>query len=147
LRAADLNLRRGNRDVRLFEVGSVFLPREAGVAPDEPLRLGLVWSGSGEPHHWSRATREVDIHDVIGVAEHLLSTVRPGSDWRRTGEAQPAFHPSHSVSWSAPDGTTVAWGGALHPELQADLDQRVFLLELARQRDSRVSSRSPACPR
>lgn len=131
LRAVDLNLRRGSRDVRLFEVGRVFNGRTANEAPDEPLRLGLAWCGSGEPRHWSRAARDVDLYDVIGVAEHVLGGLRPGHVWERRADALEAFHPAHSVRWVSPAGTKLGWGGALHPSMQRELDQELFLLEIA----------------
>jgi phenylalanyl-tRNA synthetase beta chain len=131
LRATDLNLRRGNRDVRLFEVGGVFLAGAAEAAPTELPRLGLAWSGSGEPAHWSRPPREVDLFDAIGVVELVLGALRPGHAWTRHDGALAAFHPARSVRWASPDGTAIAWGGALHPELRRGLDQEVFLLELA----------------
>ena len=131
LRALDLNLRQGSRDVRLFEVGRVFHASTDGRAPDEPLRLGLAWSGCAEPRHWSRVDRDVDLYDVIGVAEHLLDTLRGESEWMRGQPSLAALHPARSLLWSAPDGRDVAWGGGLHPEIQQRLDQRVFVLEVA----------------
>ncbi len=130
VRAVDLNLRRGTRDVRLFEVGRVFLSRGPDLGPDEPLRLGLAWCGAGEPRHWSRPTREVDLYDIVGVGEHVLNGLRPGASWDRAAGAKPAFHPGRSVHWNAPDGTPVAWGGAVHPQLRRQLGEDVFLLEL-----------------
>ncbi len=130
LRAVDLNLRRGNRDVRLFEVGRVFLSPGPELRPDEPLRLGLAWCGAGEPRHWSRPTRNVDLFDLVGLGEHVLNGLWPGSAWERAAGARPAFHPGQAVHWSTPDGTPVAWGGAVHPELRRLPGEDVFLLEI-----------------
>jgi phenylalanyl-tRNA synthetase beta chain len=131
LRAVDLNLRRGNRDVRLFELGRVFHASGSNGAPHEPLRLGLAWCGSGEPRHWSRAGRDVDLFDVIGVTEHVIRALTPGHNWMRYSDALSAFHPARSVRWASPEGATVAWAGALHPALQRELDQELYLVEVA----------------
>jgi phenylalanyl-tRNA synthetase beta chain len=131
IRSADLNLRRGNRDVRLFEVGRVFDAQRAGEAPHEPVRAGLVWSGAGEPRHWSRPERAVDLYDLMGVAEQLLASLAPGRAWRTTPASLTAFHPGRAAQWSDERGNVVAWGGALHPELGDALDQELFLLELS----------------
>ena len=48
------NLRRGTRDVRLFEIGRVFL--SAAGAPREERRLGLLLTG-GANTHWSDERR------------------------------------------------------------------------------------------
>jgi len=130
LRAVDLNLRRGTRDVRLFEVGRVFIGRGPGEFPDESLRLGFAWSGAAEPRHWSRKFREVDLYDVIGVVEHLLGDLHPDPLRTTSPGAPPAFHPGRSLTWRNPDGVVVAWGGALHPERQAEIDQPVYLAEV-----------------
>jgi phenylalanyl-tRNA synthetase beta chain len=131
VRAVDLNLRRGSRDVRLFEVGRVFHASQGAESPDEPLRLALAWSGCAEPRHWSRIERNVDLYDVIGVGEHLLDTLRGGHEWVRGEPTLAALHPGRSLLWSAPDGRDVAWAGALHPEIQQRLDHEVFVLEVA----------------
>jgi len=131
LRALDLNLRRGSRDVRLFEVGSVFIGGAGGTAPDEPTRIGVAWSGRGEPGHWSRDARPVDLYDVMGLTEHLLRALRRGGPWSRGPAELAALHPARGIRWSAPDGSIVAWGGVLHPALQRELDHEVFLLEVA----------------
>ena len=131
VRAADLNLRRGSRDVRLFEVGRVFHASPGAESPHEPLRLGLAWSGCGEPRHWSRVDRDVDLYDVIGVTEHLLDTLRGEREWVRREPSLAALHPGRSLLWSTPDGGEVAWGGGLHPEIQQRLEHEVFVLEVA----------------
>ena len=142
LRALDRNLRHGTDTVRLFEIGTVFRSGGATAAPEEPTHLGIVWSGAGEPPHWSRPERPVDIHDVMGVAEHVLVELRPGHSWSRVpGRTPSAFHPARSLRWLAPSGRSVAWGGALHPELQRDLDQEVFLVELALDRLAELEPR------
>jgi phenylalanyl-tRNA synthetase beta chain len=131
LRAVDRNLRRGNGTVRLFEIGSVFLRDSGSAAPTEPAHLGIAWCGSGEPPHWSRPDRPVDLHDVIGLVEHVLDELRPGYPWNRSaGGTPPAFHPARSLHWRSSSGSPVAWGGALHPELQRELDREVYLLEV-----------------
>jgi phenylalanyl-tRNA synthetase beta chain len=130
LRAVELNFRRGNRDLRLFESGRVFLAGSAGEFPREPLRLGIAWSGCGEPRHWSRGTRDVDLYDLIGTVERLLATLAPESGWERRAGGPAAFHPAQSVRWETSGGAGLAWGGALHPERQARFDQPVFLAEV-----------------
>jgi len=132
LRAVDFNLRRGARDVRLFECGHVFLPGGRGEFPTESARVGIGWTGAGRPRHWSQPDREVDLLDTMGVVEHLLASLRPGTALRRERCEQSAFHPGKSSLWRGPDGRPFAWAGALHPELQHEheLGQPVFLAEI-----------------
>ncbi len=143
VRAVDLNLRRGARDVRLFEVGRVFHSRGSDLGPDETLRLGLAWCGAGESRHWSRPDRPVDLFDIVGVGEHLLNDLVPGSHWERAAGARPTFHPGRSVHWRAQTGVLVAWGGAVHPRLRRELGEDVFLLEVELAALADAPTRSP----
>lgn len=128
VRCADRNARRGAEDVRLFEVGGVFVERPEGRMPLEPLRAGIVWAGAGEPRHWSRTPREARFHDLAGVVEAALAGLRPGSAFRRGKTDIPALHPVRSAGWRGPDGRIVARGGELHPGLSGALDLRADLL-------------------
>src|SRR6185503_5077912 len=58
LRVVDTNRRRGAADVRVFEVGRVFLGVPGGF-PDERARVALAWSGSAFPRHWNGPARPV----------------------------------------------------------------------------------------
>ena len=53
-RRAEFNLSRMEGNVRLFEIGSVWLPGE-GAMPNEELHLGVVVMGRRQPAHWSDA--------------------------------------------------------------------------------------------
>ena len=143
LRATELNLRRGTRDVRLFECGHVFLPREPAGPPLEPAHLGIAWAGCPAPGHWSRSGRELDLYDVMGLVERVLCGLRPGIELTRDRPAGPAgFHPLNGFCWRAPDGEALAWGGTLHPEIQQRIDAPVFLAEI----DLDAVGRIPATP-
>ena len=56
------NRRHGQRDVRLFELGTRFA-RDEG----ESRALGLAWTGGAAPEHWSGRPRSVDFFDMKGV--------------------------------------------------------------------------------
>ena len=60
------NRRHGQRDVRLFELGTRFV-RRAG----ESRTLSLAWSGAATAEHWSGRARQVDLFDVLGVVQEL----------------------------------------------------------------------------
>jgi len=58
------NRRRGQDDVQLFELGTVFT-----MAAGERRTLGLAWTGSGARQHWSGSTRAADFFDIKGAVE------------------------------------------------------------------------------
>ena len=60
------NRRHGQREVRLFELGTRFV---AGAGERRALALG--WLGATTPEHWGTRARNVDLFDLKGVAEML----------------------------------------------------------------------------
>jgi phenylalanyl-tRNA synthetase beta chain len=110
----ETNLRTGRRDVRIFELGRVFLP--GGERPAEERRLGLLLSGAAAPSHWSEEPRRADFYDVKGLLEAVWARLG-AEDLEFTNQDVPALlHPerSASVRWR---GRVVGYAGALHPEL------------------------------
>jgi phenylalanyl-tRNA synthetase beta chain len=116
LRALGHARRHGERDVRLFAVGALFLSSE-GPLPDERLAFAAVLAG--ERHGWLDKPEGVDVWDGKGLAEGLVSrmlrrdaTVRPaGAD-----ERPPRLHP-RGAAWIEVDGKRVGSLGPLHPDV------------------------------
>jgi phenylalanyl-tRNA synthetase beta chain len=132
LRSADLNLRRGTADVRLFEAGRVFLPRTSGGFPEERSRVALAWAGARSPRHWSGPMEGVDFADAAGIVDAVIGSLLPGIAWERVPAEIPGFHPGRSAAWTRPASEPVAWCGEVHPDLARalDLSARVFLAEI-----------------
>jgi phenylalanyl-tRNA synthetase beta chain len=66
------NFNRRNMDLRLFELGRVFIKEEGRQLPREPLRLGLVMTGRRFPIHWEGGQARVDFYDLKGLVEEIL---------------------------------------------------------------------------
>jgi phenylalanyl-tRNA synthetase beta chain len=130
--ATAANLRRGVDDVRLFEVGRVFLPRERGAFPREPLRAGVAWAGASASRHWSAPARGVDLWDVAGAVEAVLHLLRPRGEFLRRGADRACFQPGRSIAWTLPSGELVAWSGQLDPSRGAALESPapIYLAEI-----------------
>lgn len=130
--AAASNLRRGVEDVRLFDVGRIFLPRERGAFPEERVRAGIVWAGAAAGRHWSAPVRAVDLWDVAGTVEAVLHLLRPQGRWERGRSARACFQPGRSIAWSVPGGPTVAWCGQLDPARAGALESPspIYLAEI-----------------
>jgi phenylalanyl-tRNA synthetase beta chain len=65
------NLRREQRDVRLFEIGARF-SRSTG----EQRVLACAWAGLVGGDHWSGGTRAVDYFDLQGVVDRLCNALK-----------------------------------------------------------------------
>ncbi len=73
------NLRHAD-DVRLFEIGFVYVPRSGEKLPDEPRRLALALTGSRRPEFWSDSSnagkdskQPLDFFDLKGIVEALVA--------------------------------------------------------------------------
>ncbi len=78
LRRVEHNFSRGQRDVRLFELGSVFSPGGEGEAPREETHLALVMTGARRPLHWEERGADLDLWDLKGILRRILPAARVG---------------------------------------------------------------------
>lgn len=131
LRRLELNFARGRRDVRLFEVGTVFRYAEDPAGPDpkspgierfaEAGRVGLILTGGRTPSHWSDGGEapDVDLWDLKGLAEEIATTlvggiVVPGAP-PGAGRFRPVTWISDASFRIERDGEAVGWAGAVRP--------------------------------
>ncbi|MBZ5639435.1 MAG: phenylalanine--tRNA ligase subunit beta [Acidobacteriia bacterium] len=132
LRSADLNLRRGAADVRLFEIGHVFLPRDMAGFPDEPSRVAIAWVGARSPRHWSGPSESVDFPDAAGIVDAIIGALRPDLPSERAPAGLCGLHPGRSTAWTGEAGDAFAWCGEVHPDhaRALGLPPRVFVAEV-----------------
>lgn len=78
LRRTELNMSRGVRDVRLFEIGTAFAPAGEGARPAESARVAAALAGAREPGHWSRPPEPFDVYDAARLLEIVARAAYPG---------------------------------------------------------------------
>ncbi len=124
------NLSYRTRDLRLFEVRPVFLPRAGEELPDEKLRLSAVVCGRREPDGWAQGGEAVDFFDLKGLAEELMERFQVGKiTWVPDG-GEVFLHPGKSCAVYR-DDCLLGTLGEVHPRVcQAyDIDLPLFLLD------------------
>jgi phenylalanyl-tRNA synthetase beta chain len=103
----EFNFTRGNRQVRLFELGTAFAAGD--LPPVESSRLALALSGARVPPHWSAPSPALDIWDLKGVLEELAAEL---SLRLETGDAGAWWiEPAQALRLSDANGRLVGWGG------------------------------------
>ncbi len=124
LRNLEYNFARGARDVRLFELGTVFHSGQVGEPPREDLHVSFVVTGRSEPEHWSGAGRALDYSTVRGLVETVLAI----SGWEDAAIGGPAgaatkgsgdgamFLPEFSIDLRSKDGSTTGAAGQVRPD-------------------------------
>lgn len=126
-------------DIRLFEVGKIFLQEREGVQPTERMFLSAVISGQrypqAEPLYFSGETS--DFYDVKGLVANLLTTLRveegePGTMFTCQPETLPPYCDPQQAVRITPQKTNVGSLGAVHPETLKSfgLKQPVYYVEI-----------------
>ena len=129
------NLRHGNADVAVFEVGKGY--GMVSGAPREWWRLGLALTGAADVPAWNRPRREADLDDAKGAIALIAGLIGAGEPVYRPLTTEPILHPGRSATVEAAfeDGQPALTGavGELHPRLAEawDLRGRVIVAELS----------------
>jgi phenylalanyl-tRNA synthetase beta chain len=133
------NRSRGMPDVRLFEIGAIYLdaprpdePRAVQPLPEERTMLGALLTGALRPPSWREpAPPRADFYAAKGVLEAVLRAIRADAAYEPARE--PFLHPGRGARVLI-GGEPAGWLGELHPAVAAgwDVEQAAgFELELA----------------
>lgn len=122
------NWSRGRRDVRLFEVGTVFSrpPGRGGEVLEEP-RFAFVVTGAIRPGHWSGEARDCDLWDAKGLVEEICATLglgEPGPSEETSGPTDgPGLPPFEPEAWLGAERLAIrgadglaGFAGAVRPQ-------------------------------
>jgi phenylalanyl-tRNA synthetase beta chain len=118
-------------DVRLFEIGPVYWPRQGEKLPNEPRRLALVLTGQRRVEFWAEgspaAAEPLDFFDLKGIVQAMIDDLHLSQvTFRASGAAY--LHPGRSATLLL-GGRPMGDFGQLHPKLNAfyGLGDRVIL--------------------
>jgi phenylalanyl-tRNA synthetase beta chain len=136
-----LNLSRGNHDLAVFEVGSVFLANPDGPLPYERRTAAGVLCGRGPS--WMGSAAALDFFDAKGIVETLVGALTgrvrgAGSSLWSPAETAPVrdvpyLHPGVSAEIVLRGATgRVGVVGEVHPEVRTrfDIGKACFVFEL-----------------
>ena len=116
LKSLKLNLNRRNEDVRLYEVGRVFLPCGHCELPEERMRLAAVMTGARSPKSWYRDGEAADFFDIKGAAQGLLTAL--GMRDVSFDDIQTPWLQAGQSAWIMVGDKTLGPVGTLRPELR-----------------------------
>jgi phenylalanyl-tRNA synthetase beta chain len=119
LTALATNQKFGAEAVRLFEVGRVYLPREADLPQERETVAAVLWGGAGEVS-WAGGQAGADFYEAKGLAGTLLDRLGAGSIDFVPAE-EPFLHPSWQAAITA-GGQVVGVLGQVHPNSADTLD-------------------------
>src|SRR5713226_747044 len=112
VRRIEYNWANRNRDIRLFEVGTVFRKGTGAGAPEEWTSVAGVLTGARRPPHWSEGAKlpDMDIWDLKYHFELAVAAAAPGCRVEHAKRAE--------VRWVAVQrgGELVGWAGLLEAD-------------------------------
>ncbi len=130
LRTIQTNFNAGNKDLKLFEAGKVYLPVSGKSLPDERSFVGAAATGASQPIGWRTPPAATDFFDLKGVAEAVLKSLGCASaQWMKASEK--GFHPGVCAEIVV-GGRRVGRIGEIHPDLlrKYDFGQKVCVFEI-----------------
>jgi phenylalanyl-tRNA synthetase beta chain len=126
MRNVSLNLNRQIGDVRVFEIGRIYIPEENGL-PKEITNLVVAATGKRQQELWEKA--EFDFYDLKGVLERIfeLHSLVKGLRFEQTKQVG-FLHPGKSSKVLIQD-EEIGILGQLHPEIseKMDISQGVYV--------------------
>ncbi|MBI3894897.1 MAG: phenylalanine--tRNA ligase subunit beta [Acidobacteria bacterium] len=155
LAAVQWNLNRGQKSVRLFEIGSVY--RREGDGFQEPAVLGIAATGDRVEATLGNPARAFDFYDLKGDLEQLAELFAVAS-YDFDSENLPGYYRGGSRARLVAEGKTMGQLGELDSEVAArwKFRQPVYIAEVSleslyewnlRSRQAQLLSRFPAVER
>lgn len=116
--------RRGERNARLFAIGSVFLEaRDQGLLPDERCGIAVVLAGSRDAY--LERAGSFDVYDAKGIATEITERVARRSDYRVGSlpiDRRPRMLHPRAAGEIVIGDRAVGRFGLIHPDVVDDLD-------------------------
>jgi phenylalanyl-tRNA synthetase beta chain len=133
LGAMGRNLSQQNRDLKLFEVGMIFLSNGQDQLPDEFEMAAGLWTGARQPASWFARETSCDFYDLKGVVEALAAGLGvTGLRFRAAADDACEYtRPGHTAILYAGEAE-LGIIGEVHPDVSRayGLKQTAFIFEL-----------------
>jgi phenylalanyl-tRNA synthetase beta chain len=131
LHTAKTNSHRQNLNMKIYELGRIFFPREGEGLPEEVESLAGLLSGLREEESWAKPKGECDFFDLKGALEALFEGLGISGVQFFPDSRLPFLHPGRACRLKT-GGEQVGVMGEIHPNVSElfDLKQKGFLFEL-----------------
>ncbi len=127
------NISQQSRNLKIFELGNVFISNGCDVLPDEIEMLAGLWTGLRHDVSLYSQDTACDFYDLKGIVEALFSELHIKNPvfTKNTGVLSPYLKPGYSASIICSQND-IGQIGQLHSEVLAsfNIKQEVFVFEL-----------------
>ena len=148
IRVIDRNIRVQQTDLRIFEIGKIFLKvnSEQSFIPGYTEKEHLIFALTGYhyPKHWGVKRRPYDFFDAKGMLEHLIKLLHLADVQLRPFVDLPFYYTGNALQavWNDEEIGSV---GELHPDLlrRTEIQQPVFIGLLYLDKIASIPRRQP----
>lgn len=123
LDVASYNQKRKQKQIHLFEIGTLYLTSEKQITvqPQEEVALAIVLAGERQQLQWNVNAAAIDFYDIKGVIDGLFSYLGLCKQIRYVADGPQGLHPGRSASiylCGKEDEQYIGFIGQLHPDVQ-----------------------------
>ena len=133
IEAAVYNIARQVKNLKLFEIGKIFIKSDRQDLPLEPEILAALWTGARNDVSWHSREIPSDFYDIKGVAEGLIHALKIEKlrFTKMPAECCDYTRPGYTAQILAA-GLQVGLVGEIHPRVRGnfDLKQTAYIFEL-----------------
>jgi len=125
------NVNAGSPDLKLFELGKIFIAAGEGELPREVDKIALLLTGSRYGENWHFQSLTADFYDIKGALETLAGALRVGGMRCEAAPDIAWLHPGRAARVFVGEREIGSFG-ELHPDAagRMDLRGRAFVLEV-----------------
>ncbi|MGV8058695.1 MAG: phenylalanine--tRNA ligase subunit beta [Smithellaceae bacterium] len=117
------NTNNGCFNLKLFEMGRIFLSRGEGNLPEEKNILSGLLSGTIGEDLWN-SKQNADFYDIKGCVANIFSDLKIDNCRYRSENPEPFLHPGKSCNIYLND-IKIGCAGQLHPDVQDRMDLKI----------------------
>ncbi len=130
LKTVKRNINIGNRNIRVFELGNIFIQNTPGGKPTEPLKIAGTVTGKVKKQDWRGENRTFDYYDLKGDIEGLFDLINIRD--RRFEEVDEDFTLLEEASNIYIEKEKIGFIGSLSTEIRNfyDISRAIFLFEM-----------------
>jgi phenylalanyl-tRNA synthetase beta chain len=125
------NANAGDHNLKIFELGKIFLQNTTGELPIEKKRLACLMTGMRDNDLWSSGGATVDFYDLKGCIESIFENLKLSGIRFRSDALQPFLHPGRACTIFLSE-KSIGYMGELHPDVlsRMDLKNRALIFEI-----------------
>ena len=124
------NNNNGSLDLKIFEMGCVFINRKADELPEEKNMLACLLTGATTDNLWGNKIN-ADFYDLKGCLENIFYDFKLSKCSYRSSISEPFLHPGKSCGIYIGE-VSVGYMGQVHPDVmdKMDLKNNAYVLEI-----------------